>query len=385
MKKFVSLFMMANLIFAVEMYAQKGKITSAQLYLQDGKVMEAKKEIDAAFQNPEALTMIKAWSTKGDIYKNIYESKIYYAQNPKCLFDAKEAYLKAFELETNSKKQKEYGTPLNMVASYLFNEGLERFNSKKHDDAYAHFEASRSANEFLFSKGLVSSIDTNTIYATTMAGMNANKLAEVKPLLEKLVDMNYNNAVVYESLADIYENEGNKAALQNIVSKGLKRFPNNKNLQIVELNQTLDNGDANAAIEKFEKAVLSEPKNSSMWFNLGVLYDKAQNEPKARDAYEKAIAIKPDYGDAYFNLGVMYFNQGVSKNKEMNNVDETKDRDGSIYNGLKKQRDEIFAKALPYLEKAHQIDPKNVAYKTNLKKVYASMNMLDKAKSLSEE
>jgi tetratricopeptide (TPR) repeat protein len=86
----------------------------------------------------------------------------------------------------------------------------------------------------------------------------------------------------------------------------------------------------------------------------------------------------------YFNLGVMYFNAGVAKNKEMNAVDDAKDKDGKIYTGLKAERDELFKKALPNLEKAYEIDPKNVDYKSNLKKVYASMNMLEKAKALGE-
>jgi thioredoxin-like negative regulator of GroEL len=51
---------------------------------------------------------------------------------------------------------------------------------------------------------------------------------------------------------------------------------------------------------------------------------------------------------------------------------------------LKAERDELFKKALPNLEKAYEIDPKNADYKSNLKKVYASMNMLEKAKALGE-
>ena len=76
-------------------YAQKAKISSAQISLQDGKVMDAKKEIDAALQDPDVQKRVDAWTTKGDVYKDIYETKIYYALNPTCLFEAKDAYMKA--------------------------------------------------------------------------------------------------------------------------------------------------------------------------------------------------------------------------------------------------------------------------------------------------
>ncbi len=373
-----SLFMIQNT------FAQKGKITSAQLNLQDGKVMDAKKDIDAALLDSSIQKRVDAWNTKGDVYKQIYESKIFYPQNPNCLFDAKDAYLKAYGLETNPKKQKNFSTPLTMVSGHLFNEGLSRFNSKKYDDAYNHFEASRTINDFLFSKGLTSALDTNAIYATAMSGVNADKIKEVQPLLEKLIQMDYDNSVVYETLAQIYDGQKNTEALNKIVSKGLAKYPKNKNLQIFELNATLDGGDAQQAIDKFEKALVNDPNNSSILFNLGVLYDKSKNTEKAKASYEKAISLRTDYGDAYFNLGVMYFNSGVLKNKEMNAVDDTKDKDGKIYAGLKAQRDELFKQALPNLEKAYEIDPKNIEYKSNLKKVYASMNMLDKAKALGE-
>jgi tetratricopeptide (TPR) repeat protein len=377
--------MIGGLFMTQHTFAQKGKITSAQLNLQDGRVMEAKKDIDAALMDAEIQKRVDAWTTKGDVYKQIYETKLYYTQNPNCLFDSKDAYMKAYELELNPKKQKNFSTPLNMLSGYLFNEGLNRFNNKKYDDSYLHFDASRVINEFLFSKAMVSTLDTNVIYATAISGANINKTEEVKPLFEKLITMNFDNPVIYETLAQIYEIQKNTEGLKSVVTKGLAKYPKNSNLQVYELNATLDGGDLKESISKFEKAFTNDPTNASLAFNLGVLYDKAQDPVKTKEFYDKAIAMKPDYGDAFFNLGVMFFNAGVAKNKEMNAVDDNKDKDGKIYAGLKAERDELFKKALPNLEKAYEIDPKSVDYKSNLKKVYASMNMLEKAKALGDD
>ena len=343
--------MLCSFFLMQNTFAQKGKITSAQLSLEDGKVLDAKKEIDAALSDAEVQKMAKAWLTKGDVYTKLYETKLFYAQNPKCLFDAKEAYLKGFDLETNTKKQKEYGTPLKNLFSYIFNEGFDRFKGNKYDDAYTHFQSALEINNFLFNKGFVSTLDTNVIFATAMSGANLNKSTEILPLLEVLVKMDYDNPAIYETIAQVYEIQKNKAALTDIVTKGLKKYPDNKNLRVYELNATLDQGDVQESIEKFEKAALADPQNVSILFNIGVLYDKSKNPEKAIEAYQKAIAIKPDYGDAYFNLGVLYFNQGVELNKKMNAVDEKEDRDGKKYEAFKKQRDDAFTKALPFMEK----------------------------------
>lgn len=277
MRKLQRIFLSLSLVcFASIAFAQKAKISSAQMYLNDGKVMDAKKEIDAALQSPEIQTRVDAWATKGDVYRNIYEVKIFYPQNPTALFDAKDAYFKAIELEANPKKQKAFTTSLNNLEVYFFNEGLGRFNNKNYEDAYKHFAASSSINDLLLSKGFTTTVDTNAIYATAMAGINANKIEEVIPILQKLIDMDYNNASIYESLAQIYEARKNKEELAKILTKGRAKFPNNKNLEIHELNSTLDNSDIQASIDKFATAFKNDPTNASIAFNLGVLYDKSK-------------------------------------------------------------------------------------------------------------
>ena len=158
--------------------------------------------------------------------------------------------------------------------------------------------------------------------------------------------MNYNEPSVYESLAQIYEETKNTDALAEIVKKGLAKYPDNKNLKVIELNQALSSNDLSAQIQKFEDAVKKEPKNTSYMFNLAVIYDKAGQVDKAKATYEQIIAADTKFGDAYYNLGIMTFNEGIELNKKMNALD---DKEVDKYNALKKQRDEIFQKALPYL------------------------------------
>lgn len=384
MKKSTFIILLSAFFFVQNMYAQKGKITDAQLSLQAGKVLDAKKSIDEALQSEEIQKRSDAWNTKGDVNKNIYESKIYYAQNPNCLFDAKEAYIKAFELETNPKKQKNVYPNLDLVYGYLFNEGFERFNGKKYDDAYKYFKASVDVNDFLVSKGYKQTIDTNAVFAAGISAANDNKLEEALPILKRLEAMNYDNVAVYETLAQIYDNTNQKEELAKLLKTASAKYPNNKNFQVYELNASLDAGDVSASLKKFEAAAAKDPDNPTIQFNLAALYDKAKQTDKAIETYQKVIKANPKFGDAYFNIGVIYFNQGVEVNKKMNAIDDKDDPLGEKFNAMKKERNDIFNKALPYLEKAYEIDPKNADYKQNLKKVYASMNMLDKAKALGE-
>lgn len=384
MKKSTFIILLSALFFVQNMYAQKGKITDAQLSLQAGKPLDAKKSIDEALQNEEIQKRADAWNTKGDVYKTIYEGKIFAAQIPNGLFDAKEAYLKAYELETNVKKQKNILPNLDAMYQHLFNEGFDRFNGKRYEEAYKYFKASTDVNEFLVSKAYKATIDTNALFATGIAASNANNLDNALPILKRLADMNYDNVAVYETLAQIYENSNQKDELAKLITKASAKYPENKNFQIYELNASLDAGDVYESLKKFEAAAQKDSKNPSVLFNLAALYDKAKQTDKAIETYKKTIALDAKYTDAYFNIGVIYFNEGVEINKKMNAINDKDDPLGEKFNEMKKQRNESFNKALPFLEKAYELDPKNADYKQNLKKVYASMNMLDKAKALGE-
>jgi Flp pilus assembly protein TadD len=82
--------------------------------------------------------------------------------------------------------------------------------------------------------------------------------------------MDYDNPVIYETLAQVYEIQKNAEGLKSVVTKGLAKYPKNSNLQVYELNATLDGGDLKESIEKFEKAMAGDPTNASFAFNLGV-------------------------------------------------------------------------------------------------------------------
>jgi tetratricopeptide (TPR) repeat protein len=366
-------------MFVMQVYAQKGKITSAQLSLQDGKVMDAKRDIDAALQDPDIQKMVKAWNTKGDVYKNIYESKVYYAQNPATLFDSKDAYMKAYELETNPKKQKDFSAPLAMVAGYLFNEGLDRFNNKRYDDAYKHFDASMQISDFLFAKGLAPALDTNVIYATAMSGANINKTAEIQPLLEKLISLKYDKLEVYEILAQVYSTQKNTAALATVVASGLEKYPTSKRLQEYDLDAAMNSTDVQAAIDKLEKTVAKDPTNSLSFFSLGLKYENAGKIDKAIENFKKALELNPKFEEAAYNVGVMYIKGDDELVKQIN-----AENDEKKYDALKQKRNDIMKTALPYFETAYNLNPKNDDYRRSLKKIYAILNMLDKASLISD-
>ena len=96
--------------------------------------------------------------------------------------------------------------------------------------------------------------------------------------------------------------------------------------------------------------------------------------------YKKAIELKDDYFDANYNLGAMIYNQGADMNNAANDI-----KDNKKYNDAKAKADERLKQALPYLEKANEINPKDKNTLISLKQVYARIGDQVKYQKAKEE
>lgn len=379
MKKIV-LSLFATLLITTLLFAQKGKVTTASIQLQNGEVMKAKQSIDEAFSDTSVERMTKAWLTKGDIYKNIYETNIYFTQVPDALFVAQEAYKKAYELDQleKGKKKGEISNHLSNLGIYLYNQGVGSFKNEDYETALKNFQATLSINEFQIANNMFNEIDTNAILLTAYSYINSGKAVTAKPLLEKLISLNIKNPNPYIFLIDILKaEEASEQEILSIISAGLKRFPNEESLKIAELNYYISKGEADKMIAKLEEAIAKDPKNPAMYFALGTAYEQMDDKENAGKAYDNAIAINPNYFEAYFNYGAMYYNQGIALNKQMNEMSDWK-----AAQKMEPERDALYAKALPYFENAYNLKPSDNSIKSALKEIYARMNMLEKLEGL---
>jgi predicted TPR repeat methyltransferase len=64
-------------------------------------------------------------------------------------------------------------------------------------------------------------------------------------------------------------------------------------------------GDAEGAIEAYERAIVLDPRHANAHSNLGVLFRAQRRNVEAEAAYRAAIALDPRHADAYQNLAVL--------------------------------------------------------------------------------
>ena len=85
----------------------------------------------------------------------------------------------------------------------------------------------------------------------------------------------------------------------------------------------------------------------------------------AESDYKTSLNLNPDLFGANYNLGALYFNLGVETNNKANATSNN-----TVYKTLKKEAENSFKKALPYLEAAYHLDNKDMNTLLSLKQLY---------------
>jgi predicted Zn-dependent protease len=419
----------AGLVIASGAFAQKDKLREAKKQLEKATTeykgkpeaaeafTKAKEAVDAATANAETSENAETWITRAGIYIGMQDIASLNANQP--YREGITALKKAFQL---NKKLEMDMNAVNMTANaafFAFNDGINLYNNNKYGEAYKTLEESVAlmGNDKDKRFMLIPSLDTIRAQAIMFKGFNAyydadgNKVNEAITNLSLVQKPPYSNYLTKEHLANIYlvlaqsyAKQGNKEKQLAIIKEGRKLFPDDKNLNALDVNFALESGSQNDAIAKIEETIKAEPLNPELYMNLGILYNtlarpldgakKHENAKeysiKAEEAYKKMVELAPDNATYQYQMGSFYFNQAADVITEMNNLGSSKE-DDKKYNVLNKQKDILLNQALPNLEKSKDLFiKKNGKYKGDepktffnclqgLKEIYSRKDMNDKS------
>ncbi len=138
--------------------------------------------------------------------------------------------------------------------------------------------------------------------------------------------------------------------------------------------------DLGAYKKLINESLLKKPNDEILIFNLGVVSRYENQKQDAERYYRKAIELKPNYFDANLNLAELLLSYDTDFIKKMDS-----EKDDKKYLILKADREKMFKSAIPFLEKSHEIAPKNEDVTRTLISVYNALDMIDKAKALKSK
>ncbi|ALM48078.1 hypothetical protein AMR72_03725 [Flavobacterium psychrophilum] len=186
---------------------------------------------------------------------------------------------------------------------------------------------------------------------------------------------------IVKNIALIYNQKGETEKAIAAMGDARKANPNDVNLIIAEADMYLKTKNMDKYKQLITEAVQKSPNDADLFYNLGVVTSDA-DPAEAVKYYTKALEINPKYVNANINLGILMLKDEQKIVDQMNKITGTTAKDNQRYDALKKQRDDLYLKSLPYLEKAYKDAPDNQYVISTLASVYQALDRQTEYKAM---
>lgn len=416
MKK--SIFLAALVLISAGCFAQKKNVSTARS-LADAETPDyagARAAIAEALQNDETKNLANTWYIAGFIGYKEFETnnlKRQMGQNididqwGAAVYESVNYWNKAYELAlvpTYDKKGKakyDTRTPKSilpkMTEYFLFQPMIAAgFNAYEANDpslAYDMFVAHCNIpdskimqdNPEELAKLLRDSSYYTCLYYAGRFAYEAKRYEEAIATLKRMNSEHANaNAlrkeIIYanEYIYQIYIEQKDTVNAVEFIKGCIDLFPEEPWFMQNLINLYINSGQEEKAIEYLDIAIAREPNVGQYYNSKGSILARIGRFEESFKAFEQAIAIEPNNALFLETLGFAYVDLGNKLN------DDAAYLDAKAYAKAKVEIDAAFQKALPYFEKAYELEPDNYDFKRSLRSLYYRLGMNDKYEALAD-
>ncbi len=371
MKKIFLLIAAVSISFGA--MSQKGKVTSALSYIDQGILDKAKESIDQALVNESSMNWYNTYFAKGKLCVASFES-----ENPKFkdfypdpLSEAYASYEKAMELDPKGGMKKKIITNMiyNSLAVDLYKQGSERFEAKNYEGALKSFETQILITE---SDKYAGAVDTGMYYNAGLAAVNSAKYTEAIKYFEKCAEMKYLGITPYYQMYESYLGLKDTVKAESILTGLSSKFPDDKTITLQLIDLYIKSNKNEEALKHIKIAKEADPSNYSLYFAAGIIYLNQNKYDEAIIELTKSIELKSDLFDTQYGLGAAYINKASEMFIKANEIMDVKKYSDAI-----DLANAVYAKALPYMEKAYELKPTDTYAMRSLQELYYRLKAKD--------
>lgn len=353
--------------FEAMLLSTRLEMPSSEFNLIVGKPKETRQDVDGeSVVEVFVMDRINFFFVDGNLNSWEYTKPVF--NEP--LKEALASYKKALELDQKGKLNKDLKEVLTKLKYNFISEGLNYYTRKNYASSYDYFATAIEVGEM----PIVNHVDTAVVYYAGLSAQLAGNMEKAIEMYKKSIALNFtSDGSAYFNLFDAYSSMDKAAEGLQYLEVGFKKYPKNVSLLYALINYYISKGDnPNRVLEYLNEAKIQEPNNASLFFAEGTLLDKLEDFDKAVVAYEKSIELNPEFFDALYNLGALHYNKGVKYLEEANKVPA---REFEKYDALMAKANNEFKLSIPYMERAHQIDPEEKGTIETLKNLYFRFRM----------
>jgi len=217
-------------------------------------------------------------------------------------------------------------------------------------------------------------------YYAAIFAVQSEMHEEAIVLLEEMKNGEYEAVSVNQFLYQEYVNVKDTAKFVETLQNAIVRFPKEPWFLQNLINYYIFSGQEKTAVDYLAKAIEREPDVAQYHHIKGNLDENLGNYDAALKDFDEALRCDPNLADAMAGKGRVYYNQAVKLNEEAALIQDNKE-----YKKALEEMNEVFRKALPFFEKAHEMDPEDRTYMQVLKGLYYRFHMDKEYEAISEK
>jgi tetratricopeptide (TPR) repeat protein len=279
---------------------------------------------------------------------------------PEPLKKAYEAFVKAKSLDTGGKNAKKLTENLKLLTEITRVEAYNSYYLRQFAESIECFELTINCSAEM---GL---IDSMSIYHAGVISVEGKDYASAEKYLRKAVEIGYiEGGEAFANLAETLKVLGKQDEARDVLEKGMVHNPENQRIVIALINSYTSAGkDPKDIIPLIRKAQEIEKDNIGLYLVEGDLYEKMNDLENAIKSYNTALELDPTDFMGPYKLGILYFNRGAKYSEQADAEKEAKE-----YDRLSELANAELKRALPFLEKAFELNAKEVSTIQALKEI----------------
>ncbi len=227
--------------------------------------------------------------------------------------------------------------------------------------------------DYLYNAGMLM-----TMYASTLQGDEAVAAFKAgEQLFNTALASGYEDAVgnIYYFLFHCYygQKEVNRetalASAKDALLAGIKKFPKNNTILdgLMQLYTAEEGvGDPAELVTMIENSLNEDPTNYDLWFGRGRVFNALKNYDECIKSFEKCVELRPTDFEPNFYTGYFVIEKA---NAQVELLNSNSNLSYEEYEAEYAKINKIYAEAIPWLERAHELNPADgatIEYLNNL-------------------
>ncbi len=339
-------------------------ISAAESNLEEQNYEQALQNVEEALQQDSANA--QAYLLKGRILFQQAGQVEDPQRHRELVQQAVEAWNRA--IEVNPEVRGQVQTRELFAFQREFQRGADAFNAARADTANVpQAELYERAAAYFGSAAVIAPDSARASRFQAYAYVNAGTPEAAIEPLQDLVEIGAADTTDYTLLGQLYLQSGQAEQAVEVLEAGDEAYPGSAEIQSLLLNAYAQAGMMDRAQERYAQLVEEEPNNKIYRYNYGSLLLEAERYDEAIEQLSAAVELDPSYANAQYNLGAAYTNKAVdlserlralrdslAENRAQLSQEEVASLNAEIEE-LTSQRQELFAQAIPPLERAREL------------------------------